>query len=362
MEFISNEFPEIKLYYRFKKLTKNQQEFTNSLLHNLINNTKSIYEFPPTLDKDFLYNSVLYSLAKQRNQKFVIICKSYDKINDLMKNFNQIAIISGKYSKNIFKNDSASVNSIEKPKVLKVLEGLKVVPYFDRKMMCMNEKALEEASSLDFDSYCTRVTASFVDENSKCQFYTNYQNTFKFNTSSTSSTSLKIQYDDCSMNVDEADSAKYNFYENYSIDFNQSLSTLTDKKMCPYYYYQGLIKYTNPDIVICTYKDYFDMKSRIQISHILQNKEVEYKVIFDECSDIDSTLSNLYSMNIDDNLLFNAANQLYVLKEKYNSKITNQMSDSSYKDSYKIINPDFDHATEKEMVFMNGFPSPKNGK
>jgi hypothetical protein len=316
-----------------------------SLLHNLINNRNSIYEFPPTLDKDFLYNSVLYSLAKQRNQKFVIICKSYDKIYELMKNFNQIANISEKY----LGNKNINYHSV------------KVVPYFDRKMMCLNEKALDEASSLDFDGYCTRVTASFVDENSKCQFYTNYKNSFN-----TASRSLKIQYENTDMITDDD---KNNFYENYSIDFNQSLSTLTDKKICPYYYYQGLLKHTNPDIVICTYKDYFDMKSRIQISHLIENKSVDcfYKVIFDECSDIDSTLSNLYSMNIDDNLLFNAANQLYVLKERYNSKmvggVSNNMSDCSYKDSYKIINPEYDlEATEKEMVFMNGFPSPKDGK
>jgi hypothetical protein len=152
MEFSSLEFPELKIYYRFKKMTKNQNEFTTSLLHNLINNRHAIYEFPPTLDKDFLYNSLLFTLSRQRNQKFVIITKSYDKIYELMKNLTQISNICEKFTQG--------------------KSSVKVVPYFDRKMMCINEKALDEASSLDFDSYCTKVTASWVEAGSKCANYT----------------------------------------------------------------------------------------------------------------------------------------------------------------------------------------------
>lgn len=151
MEFISKEFPDLKIYYRFKKITKNQNEFVTNMLHNVINNRWVIYEFPPTLDKDFLYNSVLFSLAKQKNEKFIILTKNYDKIYELMKNFLLVSNICKKFD-----------NKFEK---------LKVVPYFDRKMMCINEKALEDGSSLDFDGYCTKITASWVEESKKCPFY-----------------------------------------------------------------------------------------------------------------------------------------------------------------------------------------------
>jgi hypothetical protein len=151
MEFISQEFPEIKIYYRFKKLTKNQNEFLTSMLHNLVNNRLAIYEFAPTLDKDFLYNSILFSLSRYKNEKFIILTKNYDKIYELMKNFALISNLCKKYN-----ND---------------FDKLKVVPFFDRKMMCINNDALENASSIDLDSYCTQITASWLDENSKCVFY-----------------------------------------------------------------------------------------------------------------------------------------------------------------------------------------------
>ncbi len=69
-----------------------------------------------------------------------------------MKNFNIISGICTKYNQKF--------------------EKLKIVPFFDRKMMCINSEAMETASSQDFDSFCTKVTASWVNDNSKCSYYT----------------------------------------------------------------------------------------------------------------------------------------------------------------------------------------------
>jgi hypothetical protein len=158
MEFSINDYPELKIYYKFKKLSKNQKEFISSLTNNIVKNLCSIYEFPPTLDKDFLYTSVLYTLARQNKNKFILLCKNYDKVYEIMKNFTTISNICQKYTK---------LNNL-----------IKIVPFFDRKMMCLNEKLLEDASSLDLDSYCTRATASWVPDNNKCSYYMVWNNLF----------------------------------------------------------------------------------------------------------------------------------------------------------------------------------------
>jgi hypothetical protein len=111
----------------------------------------------------------------------------------------------------------------------------------------------------------------------------------------------------------------------------------------------SLIKYTNPDIIICTYKDYFDYKSRIQIDQLIEDKKIEYKIIFDECADIDNTLTQLSSMNIDESLLFDASNQLFVLKEKFGPMNNNSMD----VDLDGVLK---NEETEKEFVYFNRFP------
>ena len=62
MEFTPEEFPDLKIYYKYKKLTNNQKDYINSLLHNINNNKPSLFEFPPTLDKDFLYKHFLENI------------------------------------------------------------------------------------------------------------------------------------------------------------------------------------------------------------------------------------------------------------------------------------------------------------
>ena len=65
------------IYYRYRKITIEQRNFVSELFNNLLNffnstiNRKDneseniisdqLYEFPPTLDKDFLYLSCLYT-------------------------------------------------------------------------------------------------------------------------------------------------------------------------------------------------------------------------------------------------------------------------------------------------------------
>jgi hypothetical protein len=144
MEF---EVSNIKLYYRLKKITSNQKKFVADLIDSLTGKKISLFEFPPTLDKTYLYNTSLYSLAKE-NSKFIILVKTYDKIIEIFKNFAHIS-----------KNSKNNSKQIE------------IVPYMQRKSLCLNEPALEKSSTLDFDMYCTNITATWVPKISKCQFY-----------------------------------------------------------------------------------------------------------------------------------------------------------------------------------------------
>jgi hypothetical protein len=153
MEFSVNGFPNLKIYYKFKKLTNSQKEFINNLIQSTVRNVCSIFEFPPTLDKDFLYNSVLFSLSLQANGKFIIIVKNYDKIFEILKNFSNLSSICKQYN----------------PK----FQSLKIIPFFERKLLCINDKLLEASSSLDFDSYCINATASWIpnQDHNKCAYF-----------------------------------------------------------------------------------------------------------------------------------------------------------------------------------------------
>ena len=55
----------LNVYYNKKKMTQNQKNFLIDLSHKIINRSDiSTYEFPPTLDKDFLYCSLLFSFKR----------------------------------------------------------------------------------------------------------------------------------------------------------------------------------------------------------------------------------------------------------------------------------------------------------
>ena len=55
----------LNVYYNRKKMTQNQKSFLIELTKKILNKSDiSTFEFPPTLDKDFLYCSLLFSLKR----------------------------------------------------------------------------------------------------------------------------------------------------------------------------------------------------------------------------------------------------------------------------------------------------------
>jgi hypothetical protein len=74
-------------------MTKNQYNFVYELSRKILNiNQKNLLiEIPPTLDKDFLYCSVLFSLYFYKllqKKKVIIIVNDYEKIRYIYNNFN----------------------------------------------------------------------------------------------------------------------------------------------------------------------------------------------------------------------------------------------------------------------------------
>lgn len=156
-----------------------------------------------------------------------------------------------------------------------------------------------------------------------------------------------------------------NLYDLYSNDFDNTMNNLIEKKICPYYYFLNLLQISNPDIIICTVSDFFDLKKRIQITELLKScsNMQNFKLVLDESCEILNQITFNYSMNIDESLLLNASNQLFILKESYLEK---ENSMKEYEENYKHLIDDlneneenlkmyrFNFKTENEFLLFNG--------
>jgi len=161
----------LNFLYRYRKMSKNQNDFAKNLIKNILNNQASLFEFSPTLDKLFLICSSLITIlnfeksiynnnlnevdgaagAGRTGKKFILILKTEDLIFEALNNFKDIMNL-GKLSAN-----------------KKLVH--QIVPFLDRKVYCINEKAMENASALDFDTFCNAHTNSWIDTNSKCSSF-----------------------------------------------------------------------------------------------------------------------------------------------------------------------------------------------
>jgi len=153
----------LNFLYRYKNMSKNQKEFTKNLLKNVLNNQASLFEFSPTLDKLFITcSSLLTILNYQENEfvkidrkfKFILLVKTEDIIFEALNNFKEIVNLSKCFYKQYHPH--------------------KIIPFLDRKITCINEKALENASALDFDTFCNSYTSSWIDKSKQCTSFKVY--------------------------------------------------------------------------------------------------------------------------------------------------------------------------------------------
>jgi len=110
----------------------------------------------------------------------------------------------------------------------------------------------------------------------------------------------------------------HNNSNNLKFEFFTLLNLLGETNICPFYYFNSLISQGTADLIICTYKDFFDPKNRIKIKNLIPEAERKnFKLIFDECGDIDYLIQDYFSMNIDDNILNFSSDDLFILRERY---------------------------------------------
>lgn len=154
-----------------------------------------------------------------------------------------------------------------------------------------------------------------------------------------------------------------NNQNNSKLDFFTLMNSLGEANICPFYYFNGIINQGSADIIICTYKDFFDLKTRIKISNLIpQEERNNYKLIFDECGDIDYIMQDYFSMNIDDNLLQYTSDNLFILREKYtsseNERITENENKAFLKMDVEQTHNGLVHETEKKQTHI---PSEERG-
>ncbi len=263
------------IFYIHKKMTENQFNFAYELSRKFLNlNQKNLLiEFPPTLDKDFLYCSVLFSLFNNKllSKKVIILVNDYEKIRILYNNFHLI-------HKHFSNNKNNNNNQV------------KIIPYYERKYTCFNESILEKSNSFDYDNYCIEVNASFRKDNEKCPYYNNlYEKNFN-----------------CPNQ------------QNLNFDLEEQLNILKKSKLCSFYYNSTKIINGDFDIIICLFKDFFDCRRRVSIQKMInyENNESNYFLLFDEVNNLENILINNFSNLIDEDLITNARIEVFNLGEK----------------------------------------------
>ena len=276
----ANEAPkEIKVFYRYKKLTKNQSEFIYMLINRLLLKTDlQIYEFPPTLDKDFLYCSVIYSLKVMNfvHNKIIIIANNYEKVSTIINIFAEVKrhYMHGNH------------NHID----------IKIVPFYERKYNCYKIDQLDKASSFDYDNYCIEQNAMWnKDDKQQCPFYRNII--------------LRSNSDSHNNALNMLPSAQY--------DIEEQLKLISNHELCSYYLYFFNIMKDNYDIIVCHHKDFFDLRERVSLQKLTNynSNPSRFTLVFDECNNINENIISSYSSVIDETLLNNARIELYLLKE-----------------------------------------------
>jgi len=287
------------VYYRYRNITSQQKKFINdlikSLLHffdttiDIINNydekdiiSKKLFEFPPTLDKEFIYLSCLFTLIKQHNNKKVIILvKGSEKINTMMKFCSQI----NKYYFRKAKKDNINYNPI------------KVIPFYSRKQLCFNNEALKKSNTYDMDSYCIKLNASTLPKENNCKFYSNILKGNQLAINNENKNKDNIPFD-CK-------------------DMDEQMNILTNSQNCPFYYYFNTIEKNYYDIIICERDYFFDHKKNISLKNIINFEAPEntnkFLLVLDEYNDLEDYITKVYSCVIDKQLLNFSEYQLFGL-------------------------------------------------
>ena len=303
------------VYYRYRKITNEQKKFVSDLLLNLLdffNSTinrkdnedeniisNQLYEFPPTLDKDFLYLSCLYTLIEDNNKrnndkkKVIILVNGIDKINSLIK---MCSTINKYYYKKNIKESNNKFNP------------LRIIPFYTRKQLCYNYKELSKSNTYDMDTFCINLNKSSIEMKKKCVYYKN-----------------NIEKKDLINNDNNNGDINYSFE---CKDLDEQLNILYYSEICPFYFYLNKIINKDYDIIICERDYFFNNKKNISISKVIdfynEEKNNNFLLVFDEYNDIDDYLIKTYSCIIDEKLLHFSEYQLLKITKDIQANHSNK--------------------------------------
>ena len=305
------------VYYRYRKITIEQRNFVSELFNNLLNffnstiNRKDneseniisdqLYEFPPTLDKDFLYLSCLYTLIEENkrrnnnNKKIIILVNGVDKINNLIKMCSKINKYY--YKKNI------------KEKTNNKYTPLRIIPFYGRKQLCLKYEELGKSNTYDMDTFCINLNKSSKEIKNKCPYYRNIKE--------------KKILANIDNNNNNNNDVKYTFD---CKDIDEQMYVLNYSEICPFYYYLNRIVNKDFDIILCERDYFFNNKKNLCIRKLIdfdnEENDNKYLLVFDEYNDLDDYLIKTYSCIIDERLLHFSEYQLLKLtKELQNNQI-----------------------------------------
>ena len=306
---IQNLKEKYNVYYRYRNITSQQTIFISDLIKSLLHFfdttidikenyddkdliSKKIFEFPPTLDKEFLYLSCLFTLLKRyNNKKVIILVKGSEKINSMM---NFCAQINKYYYK---KNRKNNIN----------YNPIKVMPFYSRKQLCYNYEALKKSNTIDMDTYCIKLNASFSPSQNNCIYYTNFKKGKQL--------LINNEKDDIPFECREMD-------EQMNLFFNC--------ETCPFYHYLNNIEKKDFDIILCERDYFFDNKKNISIKKLIDFDKNEnlnkYLLVLDEFNDLEDYLTKIYSCVIDKDLLNFSGYQLFDLTRQIQGKNINELS------------------------------------
>ena len=334
------------IYYRYRKATSEQKEFIKDLLKYLINFfnvttnineedmiSNQLFEFPPTLDKDFIYLSCLYTLLKEykknnNNKKIIILANGVDKVNSLVKMCSNINKYY--YKKNL--KEASKFNPI------------RVIPFYGRKQLCYNYKELMGSNSFDMDMFCINLNKSPINNDKMCIYYKNIIE----NKTLLSNDNINI--------INHNNNENSNNYPFECKDINDQMNIFYYSEVCPFYFYLNKIINKDYDILICE-RDYFlDNKKNISIRQVIDFDNIEnankYLLVFDEYNDIDDYLIKTYSCIISKKLLDFSEYQLFEITKDIQ---TNYMNINDIPNDKKI-----QMSPETEIIRYNLFYDMKN--
>lgn len=160
---------------------------------------------------------------------------------------------------------------------------------------------------------------------------------------------INISYENLNENLKEKE-------KNYlKSDVFSLMNQLGEVNICPFFYFSGIIRQGSSDIIIATYKDFFDPKQRIKISNLIPKESLkDYKIIFDDCGDLENLIVDYFSFQIDNNILQFASDQLFKLQEINTNELNNLNSNNNNKEN-SLSESDFDKFPENEFIELNGF-------